>query len=212
LSALWWDNCKVEEPVGEARAGLAGFVFRHLVEGRTEAAIRSAVDKALHRLHGTATDRGERFGIASTLARADSILAKDQRIREERIGDFYRERSAQWAEYCELRDGKRGFDAGRKSEMAHGGAEDSHSETSNDALHRSRVPFAAASGRDALAVEGVGDFCPGQSGGDGFGEERLEIGGALVGGGAVGGGELLSVLAELRSASLGGGEGRFGPL
>lgn len=103
LSALWWDNCKVEEPIGAARQGMAGFVFRHLVDGRTEAAIEMAIDMALHRLHGTATDRGERFGIASTLARAESILAKDERSREERIQAFYRERERAWREYCEER-------------------------------------------------------------------------------------------------------------
>lgn len=135
LSALWWDNCKVEEPVGDARSGLAGFVFRHLVEGRSEAAIRSAIDKALHRLHGTATDRGERFGIASTLARADAILAKDQRSREDRVGAFYRERSRIWREYCELREG----------------------EALHHTLHGSGVPLSTASGRDVLAVHAVGD-------------------------------------------------------
>jgi hypothetical protein len=192
LSALWWDNCKVEDPVGKARAALVGFVFRHLVEGRTEAAIRSAVDKALHRLHGTATDRGERFGIASTLARADSILAKDQRIREERVGDFYRERSSRWREYCALREAE--------------------AEALNHALHRSGVPFPAASGRDALAVEGVGDFSSGQSCGDAFRDGLNKVDGKIDGRGAVGGGELLPVLAELYTASLGGGEGRFGPL
>lgn len=100
LGALWWDNVKVRGPADLAtRQALAGWVFRHLRAGRTEAAIRSALDKALHRLHGTATDRGEVFAISSTLARADGILERDDRTVEERVGAFYRDRRRAWAEY-----------------------------------------------------------------------------------------------------------------
>jgi len=94
LEVLWWDNCKVAGPRddAEARRGLAGFVFSALREGHAEAAIRRAVDLALHRLHMTATDRGERFTVASTITRARDILAQDLRGERERVITFYDER------------------------------------------------------------------------------------------------------------------------
>jgi hypothetical protein len=104
LGDLWWDNTKVRGPSDRAtRQALAGWVFRHLRDGRSEAAIRSALDKALHRLHGTATDRGEVFQISSSLARADGILQRDERPVEERVAKFYRERQVAWAEYRRFR-------------------------------------------------------------------------------------------------------------
>jgi len=94
LESLWWDNCKVAGPRddAEARRGLAGFVFSALREGHAEAAIRRAVDLALHRLHMTATDRGERFTVASSITRARDILARDLRGERERVITFYDDR------------------------------------------------------------------------------------------------------------------------
>lgn len=94
LEVLWWDNCKVAGPGddAEARRGLAGFVFSAMREGHSEAAIRRAVDLALHRLHMTATDRGERFTVASTITRARDILARDPRGERERVIAFYDDR------------------------------------------------------------------------------------------------------------------------
>lgn len=93
LESLWWDNCKVAGPGdAEARRGLAGFVFSALREGHTEAAIRRAVDLALHRLHMAATDRQERFTVASTITRARDILARDLRDERERVIAFYDDR------------------------------------------------------------------------------------------------------------------------
>lgn len=94
LESLWWDNCKVTGPGddAEARRGLAGFVFSVMREGHSEAAIRRAVDLALHRLHMTATDRGERFTVASTITRARDILARDLREERERVIAFYDDR------------------------------------------------------------------------------------------------------------------------
>lgn len=94
LSRLWWDNCKVESPAEstEARAGVMGFVMTSMKEGFTESEISAAVDLALHRLHMTATDRGERFTAASTITRAKEILAKDTRTRRERVTSFYDQR------------------------------------------------------------------------------------------------------------------------
>jgi hypothetical protein len=94
LESLWWDNCKVDNP-GEdpaARCGLAGMVFAAMREGHSEAAIRRAVDLALHRLHMTATDRGERFTVASTITRARDVLARDRRGERERVIAFYDDR------------------------------------------------------------------------------------------------------------------------
>ena len=94
LEVLWWDNCKVAGPGDDAEAsrGLAGFVFSAMREGHSEAAIRRAVDLALHRLHMTATDRGERFTVASTITRARDILARDPRGERERVIAFYDDR------------------------------------------------------------------------------------------------------------------------
>lgn len=91
LGALWWDNCKVDNP-GEdpaARCGLVGMVFAAMREGHSESAIRRAVDLALHRMHMTATDLGERFTVASTITRARDILARDPRGERERVIAFY---------------------------------------------------------------------------------------------------------------------------
>lgn len=188
LGALWWDNVKVRGPADLAtRQALAGWVFRHLRAGRTEAAIRSALDKALHRLHGTATDRGEVFAISSTLARADAILQRDERTVEERVGEFYRERGARWAEYRRLRTR-------------------SQAEALDKALHGGGVPASTASGRDLAAVEGGGDICTAESGGEHIGNQGLQIGGGFVGGRFVFLGELGTVSAQDGSASFGGGE------
>ena len=94
LSELWWDNAKVSNPSEDrsARDGLSGFVFKSLLAGFTEAEISRATDQALHRLHGTATDRGEVFTVASTITRAKTILARDTRSRRERVATFYDER------------------------------------------------------------------------------------------------------------------------
>lgn len=91
IGAIWWDNCKIENPgeSAEARAGIMGFVLGAMREGFTEAEISGAADLALHRLHMTATDRGEQFTVASTITRARDILAKDTRTKRERITAFY---------------------------------------------------------------------------------------------------------------------------
>lgn len=104
LAGLWWDNCKVADPAGEkeARAGIFGFVWRALRDGHAEARITGALDVALHHLHGTATDRGEVFTVASTITRARAILERDNRGTAERAQTFYqnrmKERDAVWAE------------------------------------------------------------------------------------------------------------------
>lgn len=94
LGGLWWENCKVDGPGDDpaARCGLIGFVFSAMREGHTEAAIHRAVDLALHRLHMTATDRGERFTVASTITRARDILERDRRGERERVIAFYDDR------------------------------------------------------------------------------------------------------------------------
>lgn len=94
IGAVWWENCKVENPAesADARAGIMGFVLEAMRDGFTEAEIMRAADKALHRLHMTATDRGEWFTVASTITRARGILAKDPRTRRERITAFYDKR------------------------------------------------------------------------------------------------------------------------
>ena len=94
IAGLWWDNCKVANPdeSPEARAGMVGYVLGAMREGFTEAEITAAANLALHRLHMTATDRGERFTVASTITRARAILAKDTRTRRERVVGFYEAR------------------------------------------------------------------------------------------------------------------------
>ena len=94
IAGLWWDNCKVANPdeSPEARAGMMGYVLGAMREGFTEAEITAAANLALHRLHMTATDRGERFTVASTITRARAILAKDTRTRRERVVGFYEAR------------------------------------------------------------------------------------------------------------------------
>jgi hypothetical protein len=94
VSAIWWDNCKIANPAesAEARAGIMGFVLSAMKDGFTEAEITTAADLALHRLHMTATDRGEWFTVASTITRARDVLARDKRTRRERITAFYDKR------------------------------------------------------------------------------------------------------------------------
>lgn len=94
IAAIWWDNCKIANPETstEARSGIMGFVLGAMREGFNEAEITAAADLALHRLHMTATDRGERFTVASTITRARAILAKDTRTKAERITAFYEKR------------------------------------------------------------------------------------------------------------------------
>jgi len=94
LSGIWWDNCKVADPVEstEARAGILGFVLGAMRDGFTEAEITAAADLALHRMHMTATDLGEFFTVASTITKAREILARDTRTRRERVTGFYDKR------------------------------------------------------------------------------------------------------------------------
>ena len=102
LAGTWWDNCKVADPGADrqARQGIFGYVWRALRQGHPENRITGALDVALHHLHGTATDRGEVFTVASTITRARAILDRDQGSTASRAQAFYdkrrRERETVW--------------------------------------------------------------------------------------------------------------------
>lgn len=99
-AALWWDNVKVISPSScwRTRSALIGWLANRLADGFTESAIMAALDLALHRLHGTATDRGEVFQVSSTLARAKDFLDQDGRTVAERANQFYQDRATALAE------------------------------------------------------------------------------------------------------------------
>jgi len=80
------------------------------MDGFTEQEIRAALDRALHQLHGTATDRGEWFTVASTVTRAREILGRDTRTRAQRVVAFYEQRRRDLAEVRAAMEGTSAVD------------------------------------------------------------------------------------------------------